>query len=460
MPHPLSIAPIAPDALHTLWRLARPLLPALAWACMHGPALAQAPTHRPLDGLQLACGEEPPPALTGRYSIGAGGDAPPADKLAALGRKVFFDPGLSASGRQSCASCHNPSHAYGPANALPVQKGGPDMKATGFRNTPALRYLHGPFAFTEHYVDLADGKQEGGPAGGRTWDGRVNLAREQALMPLLDAKEMANRSLSEVVARVRKAPYAKEFDELLSPPGSHILDDEEGVISWLTSAIEFFEQSVEDFHPFTSKYDAYRKGRVELTAAELRGLKLFSNKDKANCATCHPITPISAAMPFPRFTDFEYMALGVPRNRAIAANRDPSFFDLGLCGPLRKDLSDQAGYCGRFRTPTLRNVALRRSFFHNGVFHSLHDVLDFYATRDTHPERWYGKDRQGRVVRYDDLPPAYRANVNQDAPFKPMPDGRPRLNAQDIRDLEAFLRTLTDGYVPPPVKLLMRNASR
>ncbi|MDE2595022.1 MAG: c-type cytochrome [Burkholderiales bacterium] len=412
-----------------------------------------------MTGPAQACGEEPPPTLTGRYSIGAHGEAPSPEKLAELGRKIFFDPSLSASGKQACASCHNPAHAYGPANALPVQKGGPHLTDTGFRNTPALRYLHGPFAFTEHFVDLADGKQNAGPAGGRTWDGRVNLAREQALMPLLDAKEMANQNLSEVVARVRKAPYAQEFDELLSPPGTHILDDEEGVISWLTSAIEFFEQSVEDFHPFTSKYDAYLKGRTSLTPSELRGVKLFTNKDKANCATCHPVTAISAALPFPRFTDFEYTALGVPRNRAISANRDPAFHDLGLCGPLRKDLMDKPEYCGRFRTPTLRNVALRRSFFHNGVFHSLHEVLAFYATRDTDPARWYGKDRRGKVIRFDDLPDAYHGNVNQDAPFKPLPNGRPRLNEQDIRDLEAFLRTLTDGYVPPPVKLIMREVS-
>lgn len=429
--------------------------------CLVTMRTAHAQRSPAMDGLLLACGEEPPPTLSGRYSTGASGDMPPADKLSELGRKIFFDPGLSASGKQACASCHNPAHAYGPANAMPVQKGGPALKDTGFRNTPALRYLHAPFAFTEQHIDLLDGNgQPPGPAGGRTWDGRVNPAREQALMPLLDAKEMANKNLSEVVARLRKAPYAQEFDALLSPPGTHILDDEEGTISWLTSAIEFFEQSVEDFHPFTSKYDAYLRGRVQLTESEKRGVRLFTNKDKGNCAACHPVTGVSPTMPFPRFTDFEYAALGVPRNRAIPANRDPAFFDLGLCGPLRHDLSDKPAYCGKFRAPTLRNVALRRSYFHNGVFHSLRQVLDFYVTRDIHPERWYGKDKHGRVIPYDDLPQAYRANVNQDVPFKPLPHGQPRLNAREIRDLEAFLRTLTDGYVPPPVKLIMRTASR
>lgn len=428
----------------------------VAWSM--SPAIAQTPDAPWLDRL-LACGEEPPPVLSGRYSTGANGDMPPAEKLAALGRKIFFDTGLSASGRQSCASCHSPSNAYGPANALPVQKGGPHLLDTGFRNTPALAYLHGPFAFTEHHIDLVDKNgQDAGPAGGRTWDGRVNQAREQALMPLLDSKEMANKSLGEVVARLRKAPYAQEFDGLLSPPGTHILDDEEGAISWLTSAIEFFEQSQDDFHPFSSKYDAYLRGRVQLSASEKRGVRLFTNTEKGNCATCHPITGISVTMPFPRFTDFEFTAIGVPRNHAISANRDPAFYDMGLCGPLRKDLADHPEYCGLFRTPTLRNVALRKSYFHNGVFHSLQEVLDFYATRDTHPERWYGRDAKGRVARYDDLPKAYHGNINQDAPFKPLPGNKPRLNDGDIKDLLAFLNTLTDGYVPPPVKLLMRPA--
>jgi cytochrome c peroxidase len=197
---------------------------------------------------------------------------------------------------------------------------------------------------------------------------------------------------------------------------------------------------------------------VQLTPAEKRGVQLFTNVDKGNCATCHPIVGMSPALPFPRFTDFEFTAIGVPRNRAIASNKDAAFFDMGLCGPMRQDLRDHPEYCGLFRTPTLRNAARRKSFFHNGVFHSLRQVLDFYATRDTHPERWYGRDAKGRVMRYDDLPAAYHGNINQDAPFKPLPGNRPRLNERDIKDLEAFLNTLTDGYVPPPVKLLMRTA--
>jgi cytochrome c peroxidase len=404
----------------------------------------------------LACGDEPPPQLSGRYSTGAHGDMPPIDELVALGRQIFFDQGLSASGRQSCASCHDPAHAFGPTNAQAVQRGGATMRDMGLRAAPSLRYVHAPLNFTEHHIDLAEHPEgPGGPAGGRTWDGRVNDARQQALMPLLDPHEMANRSLSEVVQRLRRAPYAKAFDQLLSPPGTHILDDEDGAVSWLTTAIMFFEQSAEDFHPFTSKYDAYLLGRAPLSPAELRGVRLFTNPQKGNCASCHPVDAISPSVPYPRFTDFEFSALGVPRNTALPANRNPAFHDLGLCGPLRKDLADHPGYCGLFRAPTLRNAARKQVFFHNGVFHSLQAVMDFYATRETDPARWYGRDAQGHPRRYNDLPAAFHRNVKQDAPFTPLPNGQPRLSRPDRADLIAFLKTLNDGFVPPPVPLLM-----
>lgn len=407
-----------------------------------------------LDGQLLACGNDAPPTITGRYSKGANGDTPPAEKLVEMGRKIFFDPGLSASGQQSCASCHNPAHAYGPPNALSVQPGGPGMSEFGVRAAPSLRYVHAPQNFTEHYVDLMDNNgQDSGPAGGRTWDGRVNAAREQALMPLLDAKEMANHNLSEVVARLRRAPYAAEFDQVFSPPGTRILDDEEGVISWLTTAIEFFEQSPEDFHPFTSKYDAYMRGQAQLTEQEQRGFKLFNDKNKGNCATCHPSVATSSTVIYPRFTDFEFASLGVPRNRHLPANLDASYFDLGLCGPMRHDMQDRPEYCGKFRAPTLRNAALRHSFFHNGVLHSLKEVVEFYVTRDITPQRWYGKDAQGHAQRYDDLPARYHGNVNTDVPFKPLPGNKPRLTQQEITDLLAFLGTLSDGYEAPAIQV-------
>ena len=127
-------------------------------------------------------------------------------------------------------------------------------------------------------------------------------------------------------------------------------------------------------------------------------------------------------------------------------NRDPDWFDLGLCGPDRTDLRERIEYCGLFRTPSLRNVATRKTFFHNGVIHSLIDAVRFYAQRDTDADRWYSHDRTGLVVNFDDLPPRYRRNVETGPPFGRSPGGRPALTDTEIEDIVAFLQTLTDGF--------------
>ncbi len=136
----------------------------------------------------------------------------------------------------------------------------------------------------------------------------------------------------------------------------------------------------------------------------------------------------------------------MPRNRRLGVNRDPQYYDLGLCGPLRRDLADKREYCGMFRTPSLRNVATRHVFFHNGVYHRLIDVLDFYAARDTDPKRFYPRGADGKLQKFDDLPPAYQANVEHGAPFDRHAGDAPALAPEDVADLLAFLETLTDGY--------------
>ena len=213
----------------------------------------------------------------------------------------------------------------------------------------------------------------------------------------------------------------------------------------IVEALEAFEQSPADFYPYSSKYDAYLAGAVALTAQEARGLVLFNDPDKGNCAHCHR-SARAADGTAPQFTDFGFNALGVPRNPEIAANKDPAYFDLGLCGPLRTDFTDRAEYCGMFRTPTLRNVALRQSFFHNGVMHSLKEVLDFYVERDTDPGKFYYPSVDGTVTKFDDLPAKYRGNINVEPPFDRHPGDAPALTEQDRADIVVFLQTLTDGY--------------
>ena len=101
-----------------------------------------------------------------------------------------------------------------------------------------------------------------------------------------------------------------------------------------------------------------------------------------------------------------------------------------------------------YKTPTLRNVATRKVFFHNGVFNNLVDVINWYNTRDTNPGAWY-PTVNGVVQKFNDLPPAYRANLARpDVPIAGLPaGGTPHKSAQDVAVLICFLETLTDGYV-------------
>jgi cytochrome c peroxidase len=120
---------------------------------------------------------------------------------------------------------------------------------------------------------------------------------------------------------------------------------------------------------------------------------------------------------------------------------------MGVCGPFRGDLAKQTQYCGMFLTPTLRNVANRKVFFHNGVYHDLKQVMDFYNLRNTSPEKIYPRDASGKVQKYNDLPPQFHANVDvSDAPFDRKPGDQPAMTDQDIQDIIAFMKTLSDGF--------------
>ena len=368
-----------------------------------------------------------------------------AAALADLGQRMFFDSSLSASGKLACSSCHDPAHGFGPANALDVQIGGPHMDQPGLRAAPSLTYLQADPQFSEHFFDNEDEGDESvdnGPTGGLMWDGRADRAEGQVRLPLTSPFEMANADAGAVAAKLKAAAYAGDLRALF---GAGVLDDPDAALVAAGQALAAYEETPTLFYPYSSKYDAYLAGKATLTAQEMRGLKAFEAEDKGNCSSCHISEPANDGEP-PQFTDFGLIALGVPRNPRLASNRDPKYFDLGACGPLRTDLAGRAEYCGIFRTPSLRNVALRQTFAHNGFFHSLRDVVAFYATRDTDPGRWYPKDASGAAEKYDDLPRQYWDNVNTDPPFGGKLGDKPPLTDADIDDIVAFLGTLTDGY--------------
>jgi cytochrome c peroxidase len=362
---------------------------------------------------------------------------------AELGRQLFFDKALSASGQMACASCHDPAHAYGPPNGRAVQLGGGDRRHAGTRAVPSLRYLdHTPLFSLNAFLPGSEDAEYEGPSGGFDQDGAAALRRQQVAGPLLDPNEMANATPAAVVAAVRGGAYARQFAQAY---GTDVFRHPQQAFEDIGAALEAFQAEDASFHPYTSKFDAVMSGHARFTPQELRGYALFNDPKKGNCAACHIDVPGPGGRPA-AFTDYAYEALGVPRNPQIPANRDPHYYDMGLCGPKRHDLAKQTQYCGMFKTPTLRNVATRQVFFHNGYFHTLDAMMHFYVERDTDPRKWYPVVH-GKVQKFDDLPSRYRANVDRnDVPMDRKPGDRPALDALEIADVIAFLRTLDDGY--------------
>ena len=442
--------------------------------------------------------------LTGCGGGGGGRASPPASAvlspLAAAGEALFFDTSLSASGQQSCGTCHVPARAFtaDPATdqGLPVPLGGPNMDLPGFRNTPSLMYA----AFTPPFA------LEGGtPSGGFFRDGRASSLAVQAEQPFVTAFEMANADAAEVAARLEASPATLALFE--SAFGSARLSDPEATLASIGQAIAAFETEAPQFAPFSSKYDAWLAGRAQLSAAEQRGLALFNDPAKGNCTACHP----SERGPYSEhalFTDFTYDNVGVPRNWSIPANlpaphspvsgvplgyvpaqsqlpagSEYAWYDLGLCGPFAPSADDPhprpaftqiTSLCGLFKVPTLRNVAMTAPYFHNGALPTLHKVLEWYVTRDINDNTgnnpmplsagpggnpyfaagtsYLSAAGTPDLYQYNDLPVDFDANVNVgEVPYTPpaFAGGQaPTLTASEIDDVVAFLCTLTDGYDP------------
>lgn len=431
-------------------------------ACLGaGPA---SPTVDAATQLKLARGENPWPVRLHRPPVAS------LSAMAQLGRQIFYDASLSSSGKLSCASCHQPDHAYGPADAGPAVFGGADLKRQGVRAVPSLMYLQDQPAFSvgpddeenetvtlaqmvaltrgipraqKNADDTAQSAKALVPQGGLFWDGRADTLQQQALVPMLNPLEMDGGSVEAVATKLRRAPYAQDFVALFGPT---ILDKPDLLVAEAQFAVARYQIEEPAFHPYTSKFDYWLEGRARLTTAELRGYVLFNDVTKADCGGCH-VDKVGPDGEPPLFTDFQYEALGAPRNPALRANADPTYFDLGICGPYRDDMKTETQYCGMFLTPTLRNTARRHVFFHNGVFTSLQQVMDFYAFRDVAPGKVYPRAADGSVAKYDDIPKQYWPNVDvTDPPFDRQPGDPPAMTEAEEADIIAFLGALTDGY--------------
>ena len=358
--------------------------------------------------------------------------APTAPLLAALGKTIFFDPALSEPPGTSCASCHDPAHGYAGnhGSTLGVARGSrPDHYAK--RNTPSVLYLKLVRRF--HYRWEEDAPLPDA-VGGFFWDGRVDSLSDLARQPLLNPDEMGNADVAQLASKIRTRPYAADLSR-----AAGALDSAEGAALALGKAVEAFLLS-DEMAPFSSAYDDYVRGKGTLTPLQAHGLALFKDGAKGACASCHRLDDGSGDPERSPFSDFGFEAVAAPRNKRLAANRDPKRFDLGLCQQHEHPHTDEARFCGTFRTPSLRNVATRTAFMHSGTFTRLRDVVAFYATRATDPKRWYGADVS------DDLPPAYRETVNDRvAPYDRAPGDPPALDESEIDAIVAFLGALTDA---------------
>ncbi|WP_306715546.1 cytochrome-c peroxidase [Burkholderia dolosa] len=364
----------------------------------------------------------------------------PDPTLVALGRRIFFDARLSEPRGTSCAGCHDPGRAFAPTLSAASLAGPrvPEGSRPGRfsqRNAPSLLYVR--YVPRRHFYQDDDAPAPS-PFGGLFSDGRADTLAEQIRGPLFDPNEMNNRSPAALLRKVDATELAPELAERF---GASVRRDPGQFVRALGLAIEAYLQS-DEMAPFTSRFDTYLRTRKPLAPAEMRGLALFRNPDKGNCMSCHTLSDTSNRPERSLFTDFGYDAIAVPRNRALPANRDPRHFDNGLCDTAaRLRWPEPTQWCGYLRTPGLRNVAVKQTFMHNGVFTTLRDAVAFYNTRSTDPGRWY----HGATT-FDDVPAAYRGNINVNStPMNRRPGTPPALTEAEIDDIVAFLGTLTDA---------------
>lgn len=370
-----------------------------------------------------------------------------------LGKRLFFDTRLSTPCGMSCSTCHEPTAAFtDPRGSSPVLTVAAEASQDscgetlnvwslglpvsagvlpgryGSRNGQSAAYA--AFCPPLHFdPTIRPGVMEGMYVGGFFWDGRVDTLEGQADEPPLNPLEMHNPDKQAIAVKLQMN-YAAEFTELFGPGA---LDDPETACSFMTQAMAEYERSSEVCR-FDSKYDQYVENpeAVPLTDSELRGLALFTGK--AKCMNCHSLDTTLAGKAL--FTNFGHQNIGVPKNPMnpyyyLPKTLNPDgadFVDLGLGGVLNDPKEN-----GKFKIPSLRNVAVTAPYMHNGFFKTLREIVMFDNTRDVSAS-W--------------PPPEVAENVHRHMPPMDGTFGRLGLVDDEIDDIVAFLTTLTDGYVP------------
>jgi cytochrome c peroxidase len=352
---------------------------------------------------------------------------PPATKER-LGSLLFSDTNLSNPPGQSCADCHMPSMAFRDPETSHSTSMGVIPGRFGARHAPSILYAS--------YVPALQRDARGDRwIGGLFWDGRASTLEAQAGVPLLNPLEMNNPDKARVVTAIRLARYAPAFRERFGP---RALDDVDTAFSHVLEALAAFERTAV-FAPFTSKYDRYLAGGAALSDAEQRGLAIFEDPARGNCASCHPSRPAPDGSP-PLFTDFSYANLGIPKYANNKFLVQPPMFnpegeryiDHGLMATVGDAAQD-----GKFRVPTLRNIVATAPYGHNGYFDSLLYLLDFLNTRDIGSFEVGTCSRGSAAMRCGWPGAEVPATVERRV-------GHLGLSDPELDDLAAFLATLTD----------------
>lgn len=396
-----------------------------------------------------------------------------------LGKDIFFDKGLSSNGNQSCASCHAPEAGWtGPISETNVAGAvyeGSILGRFGNRKPPSAAYATlSPILHLTFEQQNNKNKVSALFIGGNFWDGRATGERlgspsaEQALGPFLNSLEQALGSPSEVIGKICSSDYQELFNQVCQVDGvgacsvnaAHVSD----MYDCVGKSIAAYEGSTE-VNQFSSKYDAYLQGQVDLAKQEKQGLNLFKGKGK--CSACHVLDPGSDGNPA-LLTDYTYDNLGIPRNPAnpfytefdVNPNGN-SWVDRGLGGFLaapddsRADYRDYAAEnYGKQKVPTLRNVAkgscengnaagcIVKAYGHNGYFKSLWQIVHFYNTRDA--KSLCTSDLTAEQAIYQGCWPAPEVAVNVNTSEL----GNLHLTLDQEEAIVAFLKTLSDGYTP------------
>jgi cytochrome c peroxidase len=315
------------------------------------------PTQQPLDIPELFSDNIIPPVIPTNN--------PQTFEGVTLGKKLFFDTILSSNGTQSCASCHSPQNAF--TDNTPTSDGVDGVFGT--RNSMPLFNL--AWNYGERFA----------------WDGKELSLERQAEEPVQNPIEM-HSNWNNVIDRLQNH---SEYPELfrLAFKTSTITKE------LTTKAIAQFERTLISAD---SKFDRYSLGQATLTQQELNGLDIFLREDKGDCFHCHgnPNNPL--------WTDNDFHNNGL----------DATFTDLGL-GAVTGDTNDN----GKFRSPSLRNLAFTAPYMHDGRFATLDDVINHYS--------------EGLVN-----------SPTIDPLMKQIDQGGVKLTTQEKSDLKAFLLSLSD----------------